>query len=92
MKLYYKAGACSLAPHIILRESGRDFTMESVDQMQKKLEKGDDYLAIAPKGQIPALPLDGNNLETEAVVMMQYLADAGQDRKLLEERKSTGLK
>ena len=83
MKLYYKAGACSLAPHIILRESGRDFTMESVDLMQIKLENGDDYLAIAPKGQIPALLLDDNTLVTEAVVIMQYLADAVPDRQLL---------
>lgn len=83
MKLYYKAGACSLAPHIILRESGRDFTMESVDLMQKKLENGDNYLAIAPKGQVPALLLDDNTLVTEAVVIMQYLADAVPDRQLL---------
>ena len=83
MKLYYKSGACSLAPHIILRESGRDFTMESVDLMQKKLENGDDYFAIAPKGQIPALLLDDNTLVTEAVVIMQYLADAVPDRQLL---------
>lgn len=83
MKLYYKAGACSLAPHIILRESGRDFTMESVDLQHKKLENGDDYLAISPKGQIPALLLDDNTLVTEAVVIMQYLADAVPDRQLL---------
>ena len=83
MKLYYKAGACSLAPHIILRESGRDFTMESVDLQSKKLENGDDYLAISPKGQIPALLLDDNTLVTEAVVIMQYLADAVPDRQLL---------
>jgi len=83
MKLYYKTGACSLAPHIILRESGRDFTIESVDLMKKKLENGDDYLAIAPKGQVPALLLDDNTLVTEAVVIMQYLADAVPDRQLL---------
>lgn len=83
MKLYYKAGACSLAPHIILRESGRDFTLESVDLMKKTLENGDDYLAIAPKGQIPALLLDDNTLVTEAVVIMQYLADTVPDRQLL---------
>ena len=83
MKLYYKPGACSLAPHIILRESGRDFTMESVDLMQKKLENGDNYFAIAPKGQVPALLLDDNTLVTEAVVIMQYLADAVPDRQLL---------
>lgn len=83
MKLFYKPGACSLAPHIILRESGRDFTLESVDLMQKKLENGDDYFQIAPKGQVPALLLDDNTLVTEAVVIMQYLADAVPDRQLL---------
>lgn len=83
MKLYYKSGACSLAPHIILRESGHDFTLESVDLMQKKLENGDNYFAIAPKGQVPALLLDDNTLVTEAVVIMQYLADSVPDRQLL---------
>ena len=53
MKLFYKPGACSLASHITLRESGKDFTLDGVDLMKKRLENGDDFFAINPKGQVP---------------------------------------
>ena len=58
MKLFYKPGACSLASHITLRESGKDVTRGSVDLMKYRLENGDDYFAINTKGQDPALLLD----------------------------------
>ena len=58
MKLFYKPGACSLASHITLRESGKDFTLDGVDLMKKRLENGDDFFAVNPKGQVPALLLD----------------------------------
>ncbi|MDU6924406.1 glutathione transferase GstA [Franconibacter helveticus 513] len=83
MKLFYKAGACSLSPHIVLRESGLDFTLVKVDLAAKKTESGDDYLAINPKGQVPALQLDDGSLLTEGVAIVQYLADKVPDRQLL---------
>ncbi|WP_072568319.1 glutathione transferase GstA [Enterobacter sp. SA187] len=83
MKLFYKPGACSLAPHIILRETGKDFTLEAVDLMTKRLSDGSDYLAINPKGQVPALQLDDGTLITESVVIMQYLADSAPQKNLL---------
>lgn len=83
MKLYYKPGACSLASHITLRESGKDFTLDSVDLMKKRLENGDDYFAVNPKGQVPALLLDDGTLLTEGVAIMQYIADTVPDRQLL---------
>jgi glutathione S-transferase len=83
MKLFYKAGACSLSPHIILREAGLDFTAEKVDLALKKTESGADYLAINPKGQVPALVLDDGSLLTEGVAIVQYLADRVPDRNLI---------
>lgn len=83
MKLFYKTGACSLASHITLRESGKDFTLIGVDLMHKRMENGDDFLAVNPKGQVPALLLDDNTLLTEGVAIMQYLADSVADRQLL---------
>ncbi len=83
MKLFYKPGACSLASHIALRESGLDFTLQGVDVMKKRLENGDDYLLINPKGQVPALLLDDDLLLTEGVAIMQYIADRVPDRQLL---------
>ena len=83
MKLFYKSGACSLASHIALRESGLDFTLQGVDVMKKRLENGDDYLQINPKGQVPALLLDDDVLLTEGVAIMQYIADRVPDRQLL---------
>ena len=83
MKLFYKPGACSLASHITLRESGKDFTLIGVDLMHKRMENGDDFLKVNPKGQVSALLLDDNTLLTEGVAIMQYIADSVADRQLL---------
>jgi len=83
MKLFYKAGACSLSPHIVLREAGLDFTIERVDLATKKTEHGEDFLKINPKGQVPALQLDDGSLLTEGVAIVQYLADKVPDRNLI---------
>jgi len=58
MKLYMAPGACSLSPHIALREAGANFDMVRVNLMEKKLPDGGDFLAVNPKGQVPALELD----------------------------------
>jgi glutathione S-transferase len=82
MKLYYSPGACSLSPHIALLEAGLPYDLVKVDLKAKKLENGDDYLAINPKGQVPALGLDSGELVTEGPVIVQYIADQAAAKKL----------
>lgn len=75
MKLYYSPGACSMAPHIVLREAGYRFDLEKVDLPNKKTAGGDDFWSINPKGYVPALVLDDGQVLTEVGVICQYLAD-----------------
>ncbi|ERK10251.1 Glutathione S-transferase [Pantoea sp. AS-PWVM4] len=83
MKLYCKPGACSLSPHIVMRECGLDFTQVNVDLQLKRTERGEDYWQINPKGQVPALQFDDGTLLTEGTAIVQYLADQKPDRHLL---------
>lgn len=83
MKLFCKAGACSLSPHIVMRECGLDFTQVNVDLATKLTERGDDFRQINPKGQVPALQLGDGTVLTEGVAIVQYLADLKPDRHLL---------
>jgi glutathione S-transferase len=57
-KLYYSPGACSLSPHIVLRETGMPFQLVMASTKTKKLADGTDFYAINPKGQVPLLELD----------------------------------
>ncbi len=75
MKLYFAPGACSLSPHIVLREAGLNFDLEQVNNQEKKTKSGTDYWTINPKGQVPVLELDSGDRLTEGPVIVQYLAD-----------------
>ena len=46
MKLFYSPGACSLSPHIVLREAGVNFSLDRVDHATKTTESGAKYLEI----------------------------------------------
>jgi glutathione S-transferase len=75
MKLYYSPGACSLSPHIVASEAGIPIELEKVDLAQHKTEGGQDYMAINPKGYVPALRLNDGSILTEGPAIVQYLAD-----------------
>src|ERR1700753_2484222 len=85
MKLYYSPGACSLSPHIVLREAERRFDLERVDLKSHRTSSGADYLMINPKGYVPALQLDGpgSPILTEAPVIVQYIADLAPEARLI---------
>jgi glutathione S-transferase len=88
MKLYYSPGACSLSPHIALLEAGLPYDLVKVDLRAKKLENGDDFLQINPKGQVPALALDSGELVTEGPVIVQMIADKAPAKNLAPARDS----
>ncbi|HVE82617.1 MAG TPA: glutathione transferase GstA [Myxococcales bacterium] len=75
MKLYYVPGACSLSPHIALREAGIPFQLELMDPRTHKTAGGEDYYAVNPKGYVPGLRLDDGQVLTEGAVIVQYIAD-----------------
>lgn len=73
MKLYYMPGTAAMAPHVALEEAGAAFELVKLDR-----EKGEHnqpaYLAVNPKGVVPAL-VDGKLVITESAAIMLYLAD-----------------
>jgi glutathione S-transferase len=76
LKLFYVPGVCSIVPHAILREGGFSFQLEKVDVRNgKRTESGLDYVALNPKGYVPALQLEDGRLLTEVAILIQYLAD-----------------
>ncbi len=79
MKLYYVPGACSLAPHIALREAGLAFALDKMDPATRRTADGEDYLKVNPKASVPALRLDNDEVLTEVAVILQYIADQKPD-------------
>ena len=82
MKLYCSPAACSLSPHIVLREAGLPYETESVDLAKKVTASGGNYFEINPKGYVPALLLDSGELLTEGPAIVQYIADQAPAKKL----------
>jgi glutathione S-transferase len=85
MKLYFTPGACSLAPHIALREAELTFDLEQVDLAAKKTKSGADFTKVNPKGYVPALELDDGQILTEVAAVVQYVADLRPEANLMPE-------
>ena len=75
MKLYYSPGACSMAPHIVLRESGLPFELVRTSTKTHQLDDGTDYYTINDKGSVPVLEFDNGERLTEGPAIVQYIAD-----------------
>ena len=75
MKLYYSPGACSLSPHIALREAGVKFELVKAALQTHTLADGSDYYQVTAKGQVPLLELDDGARLSEGPVILQYIAD-----------------
>jgi glutathione S-transferase len=71
-KLFYSPGSCALASHIALEEAGAEYTAARVD-FSKGEQRSPEYLAVNPKGRVPALVNDDGIL-TETPAISAYVA------------------
>ena len=81
-KLYYSPGACSLSPHIVLREAGLPFDLVLTNLKTHTLADGTDYYTINPKGSVPLLELNDGQRLSEGPAIVQYIADQAPVSKL----------
>jgi glutathione S-transferase len=83
LKLYYSPGSCALASHIALEESGIAYAAERVD-FKNSQQTTPGYLAINPKGRVPALVTDRGVL-TENPAILTFVAQSAPQARLLPE-------
>jgi glutathione S-transferase len=79
-KLYYSPGTCALASHIALEEAGAAYTAERID-FKSNQQNSPEYLAVNPKGRVPAMVTDRGNL-TETPAMLAFIAQSFPQAKL----------
>jgi glutathione S-transferase len=81
LTLYFSPGACSMASHIGLEETGAPYE-EKPTLLPKGEQKTEAYLKINPRGKVPALSVDGKVL-TENTAILTYLARRFPEKKLM---------
>lgn len=81
MTLYYCPGACSMAAHVVLEEIRVPYEKKPILIPQNE-QRGETFLAVNPRGQVPALVVDGKVI-TETVAVLTYLGRAFPKAKLL---------
>ena len=72
LTLFGAKGSCSLATHVALEEAGADYVFTKVDTAAGEQRKPE-YLAINPKGRVPAL-VTPEGVLTENVALLLYVA------------------
>jgi glutathione S-transferase len=83
MKLYYSPGACSMASHILLHETGAKHQSDNVDMKTKKTASGEDFNQVNPKSQVPTLKTNDGQILTESAVVLQYISEQHPEKNLL---------
>lgn len=81
MTLFFSPGACSLASHIGLEETGAPYELKPI-LLAKKQQRTEEYLQINPRGKVPALSVDGKVL-VENTAILTYLSRRFPEKKLL---------
>jgi len=81
LTLYYGPGACSMASHIAIEETGAPYEAKPI-MLPKGEQKTEAYLKINPRGRVPALAVNGTVL-TENVAILTYLAKRFPEARLL---------
>src|SRR5262249_33532325 len=72
LTLYYAPGACSMAAHIVLEESGEKYQPKKVNLAGGE-QRTEAYLKINPQGRVPALKLDDGGPLAENTAILPYL-------------------
>ena len=72
LTLFYAPGACSMASHIVLEESGEKYEAKRMD-LAKGEQRTDEYKKINPLGRVPALKLDDGSPLAENTAILPYL-------------------
>ena len=72
LTLYYAPGACSMAAHIVLEETGEKYQPQKVDLAGGE-QRTEGYLKINPQGRVPALKLDDGEPLAENTAILPYL-------------------
>jgi glutathione S-transferase len=72
LTLYFAPGACSMAAHIVLEESGEKYQPQQVD-LAKGEQRTPEYMKIHPLGRVPALRLDDGEPLAENTAILPYL-------------------
>lgn len=83
MKLFYSPASCAMSPHIVLSETGTDYTLERVDLATKTTESGRPLKEINPQDAVPVLLLEDGETLTEGAAIVQYVADRRPEAGLL---------
>jgi glutathione S-transferase len=72
LTLYYGPGACSMASHIVMEESGEKYAPKRMD-LTKGEQRAPDYLKMNPLGRVPLLQLDNGEPLAENTAILPYL-------------------